>query len=121
MKYQRGVSLSGVMFWGFIIALIAMLGIKVAPSAIEYYKILKDIKATAVNLQPNATVADVRQAFAKYAEVDHLTEFNPQDLDVSKEGNQIVISFDYEKKIPLGFNVSLLINYRGSTGGSGRE
>ena len=121
MKYQRGVALSGLLFWSIVLVLGAVLSMKVAPTYLEYYKILKDIKATAANLQPNATVADVRQAFAKYAEVDHLTEFKSQDLDVSKEGNQIVISFDYEKKIPLGFNVSLLINYRGSTGGSGRE
>ncbi|MBL8450283.1 MAG: DUF4845 domain-containing protein [Dechloromonas sp.] len=121
MKYQRGVTLSGVMFWGILLALVAMLGIKVAPSAIEYYKILKDAKATVAGVAAGATVPEVRQAFAKYAEVDHITEFSPQDLDISKEGNQIVISFDYEKKIPLGFNVSLLINYRGTTSGSSAD
>ena len=121
MKYQRGVSLSGLMFWGAIFALVAMLMIKVAPTAIEYYKILKNAKATAANMQAGATVPEVRRAFAKYAEVDHLVDFKPEDLDVSKDGNQIVISFDYEKRIPLFTNVSLLINYRGSTGGSGKD
>ncbi len=118
MKYQRGVTLSGVMFWGIVLALVAVLGMKVAPSAIEYYKILKDAKATVASVPAGATVPEVRAAFAKFAEIDHLTEFNAQDLDISKEGNQIVISFDYDKKIPLGFNVSLLINYRGSTSGT---
>jgi hypothetical protein len=80
-----------------------------------------DAKATVAGVAAGATVPEVRQAFAKYAEVDHITEFSPQDLDISKEGNQIVISFDYEKKIPLGFNVSLLINYRGTTSGSSAD
>lgn len=121
MKYQRGVSLSGLMFWGAIFAAVAMLLIKVAPSAIEYYKVLKNAKATAANLQPGTTVPEVRKAFAKYAEVDHLVDFKPEDLDVSKDGNQIVISFDYEKRIQLFPSVALMINYKGTTGASGKD
>ena len=45
MKKQRGVALSGLLFWGFVVAMVAVLGLKVAPTAIEYYKILKDAKS----------------------------------------------------------------------------
>jgi hypothetical protein len=45
MKYQRGVALSGLIFWGVIFFLVAVLGMKVAPTTIEYYKILKNTKA----------------------------------------------------------------------------
>ncbi len=121
MKYQRGVSLSGLLFWGAIFGVVAMLLVKVAPSAIEYYKVLKNAKATAASVQPGTTVPEVRKAFAKYAEVDHLVDFKPEDLEVSKEGNQIVLSFDYEKRIPLFANVSLLINYKGTTSASGKD
>lgn len=121
MKYQRGLSLSSLLFWGAIVGAVAMVVIKVAPSAIEYYKILKDAKATAASVPAGATVPEVRNAFRRYAEIDHIREFQPEDLDISKEGGQIVISFDYEKKIPLVANVSLLINYRGTTGSSGGD
>lgn len=117
MKYQRGVSLTGLLFWGAIFAVVAMLGIKVAPTAIEYYKILKDVKATAANVQQGATVPEIRAAFAKYAEVDHIKDFTPADLDISKENGQVVISFAYEKKIPLFHPVSLVIEYAGSSAG----
>ena len=40
MKYQRGVALSGLIFWGVVITLVAVLGMKVVPTTIEYYKIL---------------------------------------------------------------------------------
>ena len=43
MKKQKGVSLSGLMFWGVIVAMIALVVIKVAPSAIEYWKIRKGV------------------------------------------------------------------------------
>lgn len=117
---QRGVSLSGLLFWGAIVAMVALLGMKIAPSAIEYYKLKKDAKAVVANLQPGATVADVRKSFAKYAEID-LLEIKPEELEITKENNQVVIAFSYDKRIPLFANVSLLIGYSGSTSGASSD
>ena len=114
MKHQRGVALSGLIFWGVVITLVAVLGMKVVPTTIEYYKILKDIKATVNKVGPEATVADVRKTFDNFANIDQL-DFKPEQLDVSKERGKIVVSFDYDKRIPLFGNVSLVINYKGST------
>ncbi len=114
MKYQRGVALSGLIFWGIIIALVAILGMKVAPTTIEYYKVLKDAKATVNKVGPDATVAEVRKTFDNFANIDSL-DFKAEQLDISKDGGKIVASFDYDKKIPLFANVSLVINYKGST------
>ena len=114
MKYQRGVALSGLIFWGIVFALVAILGMKVVPTTIEYYKILKDAKATVNKVGPEATVAEVRRTFDNFANIDSL-DFKAEQLDVSKDGGKIVASFDYDKKIPLFANVSLVINYKGST------
>jgi Domain of unknown function (DUF4845) len=114
MKFQRGVALSGLIFWGVVITLVAVLGMKVVPTTVEYYKILKDIKATVNKVGPDATVADVRRTFDNFANIDQL-DFKPEQLDVSKEKGKIVVSFDYDKRIPLFGNVSLVINYKGST------
>ena len=114
MKYQRGVALSGLIFWGVVIALVAILFMKVVPTTVEYYKILKDAKASVKKVGPDATVADVRRTFDNFANIDSL-DFKPEQLDISKEGGKIVASFDYDKRIPLFANVSLLLNFKGST------
>ena len=114
MKYQRGVALSGLIFWGVIIAMVAVLGMKVVPTTVEYYKILKDVKATVNKVGPDATVADVRRTFDNFANIDQL-DFKPEQLNIQKDGGKIVASFDYDKRIPLFANVSLLINYKGSS------
>lgn len=116
MKNQRGVALSGLMFWSIVLILVAVLGMKVTPTFIEYQKILKDIKATAAKAGPDSTVADIRKSFDKFAEVDTL-DFKASQLDITKENGKVVISFEYEKRIPLFMNVSLLIDYKGSTAG----
>lgn len=114
MKYQRGVALSGLIFWGIVISIVAVFGMKVLPTTIEYYKILKDIKVVSAQAAPDATVADIRNAFNKFADIDYL-DFKGNQLDISKDKGKIVIEFAYEKRIPLFMNVSLLIDYKGST------
>lgn len=115
MNKQKGISLSGLMVWGFILALVALVVIKLAPSAIEYYKVRKAMQSVVQNAGPNATVQELRVAYAKYAEVDHISDVSPSDLDISKEGGQIVVSVAYEKKITLFGPVSLLIDYQASS------
>ncbi|WP_295003754.1 DUF4845 domain-containing protein [uncultured Dechloromonas sp.] len=117
MENQRGVALSGLLFWSIVLVLVAVLGMKVAPTYIEYGKILKDAKATVAKAGPDSTVADVRRTFDKFAEIDML-DFPSSQLDVTKDGGRIVIEFGYEKRIHLFWNVSLLIDYKGSTAGS---
>lgn len=114
MKNQRGVALSGLLFWGVIFILVAVLGMKVAPTVLEYYKITKDSKVVANQAAPEATVADIRNAFNKFADIDYL-DFKADQLDISKENGKVVIEFAYEKRIPLFLNVSLVIDYKGST------
>ncbi|AXS79819.1 DUF4845 domain-containing protein [Dechloromonas sp. HYN0024] len=116
MKYQRGVALGGLMFWSVVIILAAVLILKVAPTFIDYQKAVKDIKATAAKVGPESTVADVRKAYEKFAEIDML-DLPSSQLDISKDGGRIVIEFSYEKRIPLFWNVSLLIDYKGSSAG----
>jgi Tfp pilus assembly major pilin PilA len=114
MKYQRGVTLSGLLIWGIIIAVVAMLGLRVTPDVIDYYKIKKIVASTAANAG-GKTVPEIRAIFGKYADVDHIQTITPADLDISKEGNEVVIAFAYEKRIPLFMNVSLLIDFQGSS------
>ncbi|GHU32927.1 hypothetical protein AGMMS50256_23890 [Betaproteobacteria bacterium] len=115
MKYQRGVSLSGLIAWGIVIGLVAVLGMKVGPEVIDYYKIKKCVASTAANSGGGKTVQDIRGIYARYADVDHIKTIDASDLDISKEGNEIVISFAYETRVHLFYNINLLIEFEGSS------
>ena len=117
MKNQRGVAISGLLLWGFVIVLIALLGMKVAPEYMDYFKILKSVKSISAGAS-DQTVPQIRAAFDKYADVNYLKTINGSDLDISKEGNAVVIAFSYEKRIPLFYNVSLLIDFHESSSGN---
>jgi hypothetical protein len=117
MNRQRGVSLSGLLIGLVIVIAVALLGMKVAPSAIEYFKILKAVKAVAQDAATKSgSINDIRVAYTRHVQVGDMTKVAPTDLEITKDdAGQVVISFAYEDKIPLFANVSLAIDYEGSS------
>ncbi|MEW6164373.1 MAG: DUF4845 domain-containing protein [Pseudomonadota bacterium] len=113
-KTQSGVSLSGLMVAAAILAVLALFGMKVAPHVIEYFQIVKVVKAVSTDSTAMNSVSDARKAFDRQANIDNISTIKGQDLEISKEGGALVVSFAYEKRIPLMGNVSLLIYFEGS-------
>jgi hypothetical protein len=116
MNRQRGVALSGLLVWGVIIAVVALLGMKVGPEYLEYYKVIKACK-TIAGASSGQTVVDIRKAFDRTADVDNIKVLKGVDMDISKDGETIVVGFAYESRVPLFLNISLLIDFQGSSSG----
>ncbi|MCO6426524.1 DUF4845 domain-containing protein [Nitrosomonas communis] len=109
---QQGISLAGLSVWSAVIVMIAILGMKLAPSYLEYAAIKRALVAIASDpsLQ-NALPREIRQSFDKRAVIDEITIVNSRDIDIRKEGGQIVLSVNYAVKTPLFANVSLFIDF----------
>jgi predicted PurR-regulated permease PerM len=116
MKKQAGLSLVGMVVVCVLLIVVAVLGMKLAPDVIEYISIVKVVKATAQDPNSrNASVGQIRSDFQKRALIDRIEAVQPSELDISKEGSDVVISFAYTKEIPLSGPVSLLIHFEGSS------
>jgi len=116
MKFQRGLSLNALMLGGAVLALISLLAMKAIPPWIEYGNALKAIKGTASDAGlKDASVAQVRAAYEKRADMDDVKSVKGADLDITKEGGQLVISFSYTAKVPLVKNASLVFDFEGSS------
>ena len=115
-KRQRGMGFAGVLAVLVGIIFLAIIGMKMVPAYLEYFAIKQAVAAITQGGQlRNATVADVRKAFELRQAVDDFTSVGPKDLEITKDGNEIVISFAYEKRIPLFYNISILIDFAGSS------
>jgi hypothetical protein len=113
---QQGLGFFGVLVLLIAIVFVAIVGMKLVPAYIEFYTIKKAVTGmTQSGELRGATVADVRRAFDRRAAVDDITALRPEDLEITKEGNDIVVSFAYEKRIPLFYNISVLIDFAGSS------
>ncbi len=115
-RHQHGMSAIGILIVLILVVFAALIGMRVTPAYIEYFAIKKAVTAMSESGElRGASVAEVRKAFELRQAIDDWTAVNPQDLEISKNGGDIVISFAYEKKVPLFYNVSLLIDFAGSS------
>lgn len=116
MKSQRGLSLNTMMIGSAVLAVLALLAMKVLPEWIEYGKVVKAVKATAMDTSlKESSVLQVRAAFAKRADIDEIKSISDKDLEITKEGGELVIAFAYSKKVPLFGNTSLVFDFEGSS------
>jgi len=111
---QRGISIMGLMAALFIVIILAIFGMKLIPSFIEYRTARNGIEAISREKQ-GSSVADIRKAFEARATIDDITSVKPQDLEITKEGSEVVIAFGYRKEIPLFGGVGLYIDYSAKT------
>ena len=114
---QLGVSLSGLIITSFFLILLALLGLKVGPSYIEFFAIKKAVNA--IGTEGRSSVAEIRKAFDQRATVDDITTIRGSDLDVGKEGGAFVITAAYRKEIRLFANIGLYIDFSASSTGGG--
>ena len=109
---QRGITLLGLLFWGVLVAMVALVVIRVLPTINEFTTIQRAVKKIAQD-QP-VTVAEARKAFDRQKDIEYsISSIGGQDLQITKENDKIVIRFAYEKEIPLFEPVFLLIKYSG--------
>ena len=113
---QRGVSLGGLFVGLFVVILLALLGMKLIPAYMEYGTAKNAIQAIARE-RPSATPQEVRRAFDSRSAIDDITAVKASDLDVTKDGGQVVISFAYRKEVPLFMNVGVYMDFAANTGG----
>jgi hypothetical protein len=115
-KKQLGMGILAISFIFIAVVLVAVGGMKVVPAYTEFDTAKKAIVAIAAGGEAKGgTVADVRKAFDRRASVDNISIVSGADLDVTKDGNELVISFAYAKKVPLFANVALCIDFFAST------
>ena len=105
----------GLLFWGGVIAVLAVVGMKVFPTVLEYYTVQKVVDRIAAG-NPS-TVPQVRQEFDRATQVEYsIQSVKSTDLVVTKDGNdKVVIEFAWDKEVDLFGPVYLLIKYRGKS------
>lgn len=109
---QRGVTLIGLVFWGVLVASVALVAIKVLPTMNEYFTIQRAVNKLATS--GGNTVPEIRKAFERQKDIEYaITSINAKDLEITKENERLVIKFAYDKEIELVEPVYLLIKYRG--------
>ena len=116
MKYrrnsrQRGISFIGLLFVVGVLACLGVLAAQAFPTVVEYQAVLKAVQKASAG----TTVPEVRQIFGKAAQIDDITAIDEKDLDITKNGDKVVVKFAYDKQIHMFGPAYLLLKYSGQS------
>lgn len=96
-RRQRGVSLMGMIFVAVVVGGLGLLGVRGIPIGVEYAAVKKAAKAAAAG----KSVAEVREMFDRSLQTDQVSEISSRDIQVTREGERVVVSFAYDRTLHL--------------------
>jgi hypothetical protein len=113
---QRGISFISLLILFALGGAIVLLALKIVPAYTDYFLIKKIITQMGTSDEVRGgTVADIRKSFDRRMSADYSETLKGEDLDITKEGNETVVSATWSKRIPLITNHTLVIDFTAST------
>jgi hypothetical protein len=113
MRQQKGVTFIG---WLVLLVPVAIVGygvIRLTPVYLNSMKVSKALKETAADFKGDEQVnpTTVRVALEKRFDVDSITFPDVKSVLIAREGDQWAITSNYEDKVSLFKNLSLLVQF----------
>ena len=116
---QLGVSLVGLILGSVVLIFVLLLGMKTLPPYLEFFTAKKLIMQVA-NEQRGGSVNDIKKAWQLKTAIEDVPSVTDKDLEITKEGGEVVLSFAYRKEVPLFANVGVYMDFAASSKGTER-
>lgn len=113
VRKQRGLSLIGFIFLAATVAFVMFTAFRCVPAWTEYFGLRKTLQATANEFNIDGQPAAIRASFVRRVQIDDVP-VKGTDLIIRKENGHIVLAVEYQRKVPIAGNVSLLFDFDAS-------
>jgi hypothetical protein len=117
MNRQRGVTFVGMVLIAGLIVFAAIVGLRLIPAYIEYATVVNHLREIARS--PDArggSPKDIQNMFRKRAQIDAIEAVKPEDIEIEKEGDQVILRAAYSTRIKLFGNLNACIDFVASSG-----
>ena len=115
MRKQRGISLSGTIFWLAILGFLGIMAAKLLPAYLEYFSVKKIFAQLEAQGVTKGSVRDIRFGYEKLNAVEDVKSVRGDDLEITKSGGDAVISAAWSVKVPLVANVAACLDFSATT------
>jgi len=100
-----------LMFIAAVLVGVGAMVMQAFPSYVEYQAVRKAV----LRASSGSSVVEVRNLFDRSAQVDNITSITGKDLEVTKQGDRVVVSFAYTKEFQMFGPAWLLMKYAGNS------
>ena len=113
LEHQKGLGLWGMLFVFGVIGFVALVTIKCTPIYLGHMEIESAIKDVADDSSyATASPFEIRRALQRRFDVDDVKQLKTKDIQIQRDDNPRVISYDYDVEVPLFANISLKIKFK---------
>jgi hypothetical protein len=117
VKRQRGLSLIGFIILAAVVGFVMFTAFRCVPAWTEYLSLKKVLQATANEFSVDATPPVIRNSYERRAQIDDLP-VRGTDLEITKENGRIKLAVNYQRRVPVAGNMSLLFDFEASATGN---
>jgi len=114
MRGQRGLGIFGLIFLLALIGFVALVVIKCMPLYLNQMTIARDLNEVAKQVSSSGSeidVTDVRRDIERRWDIDYINQLEPKDIKVGNTDKGMAISYDYEARAHLFYNISIVIHF----------
>ena len=116
MNKQKGITVVGMLLVAGLVFFVLLIAMKIVPSYIEYWSVKKVLNAMSSDAAlQNMSSKEARASFDRRAQIDNITAVKGEELEISKEGGEMVVTANYSVKTPLFGNLSACMDFNAST------
>ena len=108
---QRGFTITGFIFTAIVVVGVLMIGFRMLPPYIEYFTVKKVMGRTLEETKEPFSLFQFRRDFDLKASADYIDSVKGSDIEVGKEGNNLVATASWTRTLHLVGNVSLLLEF----------
>lgn len=109
---QRGITFLGAVIVLSLIGFFAMLILKIGPIYMEHAKIKSALES--IEAQPDLaskTKEDIKMMFEKRLYINYITDFNKENLLITKHGGYVKVEVIYDKTENIFGNLDVLVHF----------
>ncbi|MBI1907292.1 MAG: DUF4845 domain-containing protein [Rhodocyclales bacterium] len=114
---QRGLTLISLILIAALLGAALLVAFKCVPVVTEYMAIVRVIKAVADEGDQGENMGSLKRSFDRRAQIDDISSIRGSDLIVYKNAGKVVVQAQYERRVPLVANVSLVFEFNTSSSG----
>lgn len=114
-RKQGGITLTGALVGMVVLAGVALFGAKLTPAYLEYFAVKKMLAAMESSGESKASVREIRNSWARRNTIEGVQSVNPDDLEITKEGGEAIITANWSTKVPILGNFSACLDFSATT------